>query len=328
MSRLLILSPHLDDAVLSCGARIAQTVVSGGEVMVVTCFTSPGEEATTDLRERYEQRRADDSAALGLLGAQFRHLGFVDAPFRNAAYYNFNTILFHHRLGDEEKLLIRSLGDVLRQLTEEWKPDETMFPLGIGGHIDHHLVWESSKVFWEGILPDSPGVLNERGAIGTISYYEDLPYALIPGWSAVRWNELGGNRPLEGETSDAEPPLRHKLSGESKMNLLEVPYPFVQNYMSSAEDRLCSTAHYNREYARLGNGLWDGGQWTITGHVFIRNLYRIEARYLGSKSRAITGYHSEWPLLFGADERNIPDMLAGATNAAFYTEISWTLKTR
>src|SRR5260221_483070 len=94
MSRLLIISPHLDDAVLSCGARIAKTVESGGEVVVATCFTTPWEAAPEELQQLYDRRKADDGDALKMLGAGIRHLGFTDAPFRNPQYYNFNTILF------------------------------------------------------------------------------------------------------------------------------------------------------------------------------------------------------------------------------------------
>jgi len=313
MSRVLILSPHPDDAVLSCGGRIAQTVEAGGAVMVATCFTSPGEGVAEELQGLYEGRRADDAAVMGWLGVEFRHWGFVDAPFRNAAYYNFNTILFHHDFPPEERTLVQSLGKRVLALVEEWRPDEVLFPLGVGGHIDHHLVWESSKALW-GAAAGSAG-----DAIRAIGYYEELPYALIPGWSAVRWNELGGRMELRGSDQP---------SGNSqKMNLLEVPYPFVKNYMPSGEDRVRSVDKYNREYGRLSDGMWDSGLWTLDGVLFARNLYQMSDRYLADKCRAIAGYHSEWPVLFGPEEGTILRMLAGTMNATDYTEISWTLKT-
>ena len=50
MSAVIFISPHLDDAVLSCGGGIARLTCSGERVTVVTIFTgdqSPGEPLST-----------------------------------------------------------------------------------------------------------------------------------------------------------------------------------------------------------------------------------------------------------------------------------------
>ncbi|KAB2956573.1 MAG: PIG-L family deacetylase, partial [Thermoanaerobaculia bacterium] len=57
MTDLLVLSPHLDDAVLSCGGRIADEVARGRDVLVVTVFTAdepaePPSRLAADLRRR------------------------------------------------------------------------------------------------------------------------------------------------------------------------------------------------------------------------------------------------------------------------------------
>jgi LmbE family N-acetylglucosaminyl deacetylase len=306
MSRLLIISPHLDDAVLSCGARIATTTESGGEVIVATCFTTPGEAAPEELKQLYDRRKTDDGEALKMLGAGFRHLGFTDAPFRNPQYHNFNTILFHHHLPVEETTLVRQLTATLEKLIGELKPDEVAFPLGTGGHIDHHLVWESSKTFWN------------RSCI--VSFYEDLPYALVPGWSAVRWNQLG-MRTEKGEKN-------RQAGEEEKMDLPGAPFPFVHNYMSSSEDRRLSLEKYDKEYEGLEHGLWNTHQCIFNGKVFVRTLYKADARNFNIKCRAIPNYSSEWPVLFGPDEQNIREMLTYPGNPGDYTEIGWTLKTK
>jgi len=73
------------------------------------------------------------------------------------------------------------LTTALVYLIEEINPSELLFPLGVGGHIDHHITWECSKAFWD--------------KSGSLSFYEDLPYALLPWWSDVRRQQLSNPAP-------------------------------------------------------------------------------------------------------------------------------------
>lgn len=74
MARLtLVLSRHLDDAVLSCSSLMASR-----RSLIATFFTA-GDAS-------YEARRAEDFEAAKILGTSSRHLGFRDAPFRSVLY--------------------------------------------------------------------------------------------------------------------------------------------------------------------------------------------------------------------------------------------------
>ena len=83
---ILIVSPHLDDAVLSCW-----TVIAGeGNVTVATVFTAgPKVGITTpwdrdsgvDSAERMAQRRDEDAAALALAGRVPLHLGALERQY-------------------------------------------------------------------------------------------------------------------------------------------------------------------------------------------------------------------------------------------------------
>lgn len=277
MSPLLIISPHLDDAVLSCGARIYDTVQSGRKVVVATCFTDGGPSMET----LYIQRRADDELAVRSLGAERVLLGFCDAPFRNSRYHNFSTILFHHDLPDDERPLVSEISEAVQSLAEEYGSSEIIFPLGIGGHIDHHLVWESSKFFGDGKF--------------SVSYYEDLPYALVPGWSEVRRSEIGfGCGPVVC------------------VPLETLPYPFVKNYMGSEDDLRASIMKYEAGFERC---------YERNEKNFIRNLYTSAA--LSMKCEAIGAYSTEWPVLFGEDRMDIRRYVAGLAETC--VEIYWTL---
>ncbi|HYY03860.1 MAG TPA: PIG-L family deacetylase [Gaiellaceae bacterium] len=80
-SRIVVVSPHLDDAVLSLGATIAAATRAGQDVSVLTVFAgepdSAAEPSSWDVRAGFRSageagraRRAEDAAACATLGAR------------------------------------------------------------------------------------------------------------------------------------------------------------------------------------------------------------------------------------------------------------------
>jgi len=171
----VVMSPHLDDAVLSLGAWIAAQIRSGEEVKVATVFSEGG--------AGHARRRREDEAALEALGASAIHLGYLDAPFRSGFYTTFARITSGWR--EEEDRLIEEVRDSIHAI----KPAQLVCPLAVGGHVDHRVVHAASLA---AAAPDD------------LLFYEDLPYAWIAGATALRLAELGfahEQRPL--------PPLEH-----------------------------------------------------------------------------------------------------------------------
>src|SRR4051812_28342816 len=93
MPTIAVLSPHLDDAVLSVGGLL-WLLKDHFEVEVITVFTAdPPEEMSplaTTLAGRsglriYADRRVEDERALATLGVGHRHLGFDDAIHRTSS---------------------------------------------------------------------------------------------------------------------------------------------------------------------------------------------------------------------------------------------------
>lgn len=283
MKRILFISPHLDDAVLSCGAFIAQAVQCGLEVFVATLFSES--EKVNKAKDLYQKRKNDDLQALQSLGAHPLHLGFTDAPFRSKRYKDFSTILFHHRLPEQEKLLEKAVAKAIRALFEKLQPAELFFPLGVGGHIDHHIAFECSKLFWHTRI---------------LKYYEELPYALIPCWGAIRWQLLGA-RPMEQSASDKP----------AKVALTDMPFPFIHNYLASPEDRATATALFEREWELLTPAANNAETWQLDEAIFSAAPYGMQRAFLLKKCAAISCYSTEWPILFGPDEDNIGQMLGG-----------------
>ncbi|MCH2488188.1 MAG: PIG-L family deacetylase, partial [Erythrobacter sp.] len=92
MSRVLAISPHLDDAVFSAGGTLAEHAMAGDEVTVLTCFTGNVPEPTgfalacqldkglaPDI-DYMALRRDEDHDACAKIGATALHWPFLEAP--------------------------------------------------------------------------------------------------------------------------------------------------------------------------------------------------------------------------------------------------------
>ena len=155
---VLFLSPHLDDAVLSCPAYVQQLVKEGSEVRIATVFT----ESDGSAESLYRTRRAEDRKAARGLGAKVTHLGFPDAPFRSPRYRDFCGIVFGR--AREYLATRRVVAREIEQLIRRWRPLCVVAPLAVGNHVDHRLVRDAA------LMAANPGEL---------LFYEDRPYAFI-----------------------------------------------------------------------------------------------------------------------------------------------------
>jgi LmbE family N-acetylglucosaminyl deacetylase len=90
---MIVLSPHLDDGVLSLGAAIAGVAAQGGDVTVLTVFANDPDAGGgasawdracgfTSAAEAARARRAEDTAACALLGVRTEWLPFPGNDYR------------------------------------------------------------------------------------------------------------------------------------------------------------------------------------------------------------------------------------------------------
>lgn len=171
------LSPHLDDAVLSCGGQIAHQARLGKRVLVVTVCagdppTQPAEtEFVRELHARWAldnpiaARRAEDLAALRTLRAEALHLDVPDCIYRldsqGQPLYPDRDALFGALSAYEVGVVDQAVRH-LRRLEPLW--GATIYtPLGVGHHVDHQLARMAAERW------GAPG--------GRLAYYEDYPYA-------------------------------------------------------------------------------------------------------------------------------------------------------
>ncbi|HTI24127.1 MAG TPA: PIG-L family deacetylase [Kutzneria sp.] len=167
--RILAISPHLDDAVLSAGARLHDLAADGHEVVVLTLFAGfpspPYSPLAHELHELWGlgndpvgARRREDEAALAQLGVTARHAGFLDAVYRPGRS--------GWQATDEcaDDALVRAKLAVAVRDALAPPPDLVLTAAGIGGHIDHVLTRDA--------------VLAEcRDAAVPVELWQDLPYA-------------------------------------------------------------------------------------------------------------------------------------------------------
>ncbi len=132
LARILVVSPHLDDAAFACGRLLATyrpgivVTVFGGAPLGYpeltewdrACGFSPGEDVVA-------ARRAEDRAALALLGATPVWLCFLDAQYAPPPELN-------------------EIAAALDKTLRDHRPSAVFFPLGIF-HSDHKLVHEACR---------------------------------------------------------------------------------------------------------------------------------------------------------------------------------------
>jgi LmbE family N-acetylglucosaminyl deacetylase len=183
----LYLSPHLDDAALSCGGQIAQRTAAGQSVLIVTIMAGDPLQSTISsyaqsLHDRWALavdaaagRRNEDLAACRRLGAEALHWTVPDCIYRlepnsQQPMYLSDVDIFAHihsgeaGLADELAAQMRMLPEaaqILAPLTAIHRVDAQHS----GRHVDHQIVRQAAEL-----------AFGER-----LCYYEDYPYVQEPG---------------------------------------------------------------------------------------------------------------------------------------------------
>ncbi|HUN01921.1 MAG TPA: PIG-L family deacetylase [Niabella sp.] len=174
--RCVFISPHLDDAVLSCGG-LMQELARKTELTVINVFTSAHSgpytlsarkflQASGDFSnaaELYQARIEEDQRALLKLGVNVTNLGLKDALFRRKPKESlFGKILpeFNHVYPTYKWHITGSvnkndpaLADLRKQLEKLNLKEAVVFaPYGIGNHVDHQLVSAVSRSLFKKLV--------------------------------------------------------------------------------------------------------------------------------------------------------------------------------
>lgn len=185
---LVVVSPHLDDAVLCAGAGMAAARSRGIDVLVVTVFTAgaAGTALSPFARAFHRQcglgdeavvtRRHEDAVATAALDVGCRWLDVQDALYRaghrGPRYVSDETLFGPPDRADEH--LETAVRAGLRSCIGA--EDTVVLPLSVGGHVDHVLARRWGEV-----------EAAEAGA-RRVGYYEESLYEDQHGaraWSGV-----------------------------------------------------------------------------------------------------------------------------------------------
>jgi LmbE family N-acetylglucosaminyl deacetylase len=177
--KAIYLSPHLDDAALSCGGQIYQETANRPPILIVTLMAGeptadgPLSEFAQELHQRWELarnavqvRRAEDVVACQILKADYLHWSVPDCVYRSdpangePCYPTWESVITTMHPADE--VVVEWLTHYLRQLPAA---DQIYAPLTAGNHVDHRLTrLAAERVFGDRLI-----------------YYEDYPYAAEEG---------------------------------------------------------------------------------------------------------------------------------------------------
>lgn len=226
----LFLSPHLDDAVLSCGALLEASVAKR-QVTVATVFTESGPAPYTraarsflrqcvaaDARSLFEARRAEDVSVLGGAGVGAVHLGETDALFRRRReprigrplwcrltpefvhrYPTYRFDIARGKISRGDKTLISQLQQTVAELLEHTGAQLLFCPAGVGRHVDHLITRMAGEGFRDKVIFYSDFPYNQGSA-------PDARFLRCHGLETWTWNEAIAekHRLIRGYATQAE----------------------------------------------------------------------------------------------------------------------------
>jgi LmbE family N-acetylglucosaminyl deacetylase len=227
----IYLSPHYDDAALSCGGTIHRYGRAGEPVLVITIFAAPPppdaplSPLASELHARMggaeelnRVRRAEDRAAMAVLGADSLRLPFPDCIYRGPSDHEWYYRDMREVFGDihpAEAALAGTIADSIALRLSGARDVTIHAPLGVGRHVDHQI---TNQVGW---------ALSRQG--WTVFFYEDFPYS-EPGYGQA------GAGPEEhdpiGQTLAEQPVVLRPLDSEISNDDLDARIRSIQAYGS------------------------------------------------------------------------------------------------
>ena len=168
--KIVVVSPHRDDAAFSLSLAIQFWLAAGQSVEVINCFTRSEYAPFSDAASVHANDRMSYVSALRSredvmwrrqhgAGLTLRDLNLKDAPLR--LHCSIDEVCSHDT-NPADKTFAK-----VRSTLERTQADALVLPLGLGTHVDHLTARDAARAAWP---MNSP-----------CAFYEDLPYAARPG---------------------------------------------------------------------------------------------------------------------------------------------------
>ena len=174
----VIISPHFDDGVFSCGGMAHRLRRAGHSVTIVTMMggvregAAPDSPILRDLLRRWEagvdplrHRQLEDERAAQVLGVEFSHIPLTDCVYRvvdgTALYPSEESLFGEVHAADFAPRLLQGIG--VPQIGDS---TTVYLPLAVGHHVDHQIVldWGLRQI------AENPGSWSLR-------FYAEYPYS-------------------------------------------------------------------------------------------------------------------------------------------------------
>jgi len=179
---LLVIEPHMDDAILSVGGSMWARRESC-EITLVTMAGLSNYTSYYDLDRDYFNvarvsalRRAESALATRMLGGRHETLDLLEAPLRlHPGDWSLDWYRRHRKLVDafimhaSPRREVDAWAAAIEPVLESTDAKEIWLPLGVGGHTDHELARDACLL-----------ALSRRRGIeqrADIYLYQDVPYA-------------------------------------------------------------------------------------------------------------------------------------------------------
>lgn len=213
----LFISPHLDDAVLSCGGLISKEVrINNTQVYVLNLFSGlPEKNSLSEAAKQFHQscglgsnaieiRKQEELAASKNLGYTPLFLDLFESQYRlnkfgQHVYDSFDEVFKGN--AEKESTLISYLEENMEKIIKAHYFDTIFIPLTIGNHVDHVIARRAVENISQRNFPKEK-----------IKFYEDMPYA-------CRHQQLTNPSYLENLTSILE--LLPSIDFERKLHTIE-----------------------------------------------------------------------------------------------------------
>jgi len=147
---IICLSPHFDDAILSCGGQLLQYRQAGTPVTIVNIVTRTTSQFYSSRPLKFKaqsldyERKEEERQAISLLDLQSEDLALMDAPFRNPRYRSYHCLM--GAIPQDEQTTINKLVNQVQDIAFQLKPTLILAPLAVGQHIDHQIVHQAGRI--------------------------------------------------------------------------------------------------------------------------------------------------------------------------------------
>ncbi len=164
MTKILVLSPHYDDALLSCGSFILDCAKKKYLVVILNIFTVLQSESpikmVLDQLNQYgvtqsqfqKMRYREEKQAWKGIDINKYDLKLTDGAFRTIGgkcLYNNSEELFSGKIKNEDTMLTQHLEQTFALIEKKYNFDLVLSPFGVGKHADHIITKRAAQKVWQ-----------------------------------------------------------------------------------------------------------------------------------------------------------------------------------